>query len=111
MTCCLLAMPRRHKPGPRTKSGRPSRAYRGPARDTGTREFCAKRAYLINGSDPQLAASASGILLANGFLSRNQHAAALTYMSGRMLFPTAGPGGRRAHSVIAPARRHLKNAS
>jgi hypothetical protein len=72
-------MPRKRKPGPRTKSGRPSRAYSGPARDTGTAELQAKRAYLINGSDPQLAASASGILLANGFLSRGQHAAALTY--------------------------------
>jgi hypothetical protein len=73
------AMPRKRKPGPRTKSGRLSRAYTGPARDVGTPEFCAKRAYLINGSDPQLAASASGILLANGFLNRGQHAAALTY--------------------------------
>jgi hypothetical protein len=72
-------MPRKRKPGQRTKSGRLSRAYQGPARDSGTREMQAKRAYLINGSDPQLAASASGILLANGFLTRHQHAAALTY--------------------------------
>ena len=72
-------MPRKPKPGPRTKPGKLSRAYRGPARDVGTPEFCAKRHYLINGSDPQLAASASGILLANGFLSRGQHSAALTY--------------------------------
>jgi hypothetical protein len=34
---------------------------------------------LINGSDPQLAASASGILLANSFIGRDQHAAALVY--------------------------------
>ena len=60
-------MPRKRKPGHRTKSGCLSCAYIGPARDTGTREMQAKRAYLINGSDPQLAASASGILLANGF--------------------------------------------
>lgn len=73
-------MARRRKPGvARAKSGRISRAYAGPARDTGTKETQAKRAYLINGSDPQLAASASGILLANGFLIKHQHAAALTY--------------------------------
>ena len=34
---------------------------------------------LINGADPQLAASASGILLANGFLTSDQYAAALRY--------------------------------
>jgi hypothetical protein len=72
-------MPRKRKPGPRTKSGRLSRSYRGPARDVGTPEFCAKRGYLINGSDPQLAATTSGVLLANHMISRDQHAAALTY--------------------------------
>jgi hypothetical protein len=39
----------------------------------------AKRAYLIDGADPQLAATASGILLANGLIDRDQHAAATVY--------------------------------
>jgi hypothetical protein len=38
-----------------------------------------KRQYLINGADPQLAATASGILLANGCLAPAQHSAALRY--------------------------------
>jgi hypothetical protein len=50
-------------------SGRLSRANKGPAREHGTPEFCAKRAYLIN-ANPQLAATSSGILLANGFQPR-----------------------------------------
>jgi hypothetical protein len=71
---------RKLKPGPRTKCGRLSRAYKDPEiRDQGTREFCAKRAYLVNGADPALAATASGILLANGLLTREQHDAALRY--------------------------------
>jgi hypothetical protein len=72
-------MGRRAKLGHRTKSGRLSRAYQGPARDVGTDEFQAKRAALINGSDPQLAASASGILLANEMISPEQHHAVLSY--------------------------------
>ena len=71
-------MARKRRPGPRTKCGQLSKAYSGnPAcRDRCTPEFEDKRAALINGSDPQLAATASGILLANGFLTRNQHASA-----------------------------------
>jgi hypothetical protein len=72
-------MPRRRKPGPRTKSGRLSRAHKSVARDRGTAENQARRHALINGSDPQLAATASGILLANGFLTQAQHVAALRY--------------------------------
>jgi hypothetical protein len=73
-------MPRRRRPGPRTKSGRLSRATKSPElRDLGTDEGRAKRAALINGSDPQLAATASGILLANGFITQEQHVAALRY--------------------------------
>jgi hypothetical protein len=34
---------------------------------------------MVNGADPQLAATASGILLANGFLTAEQHNAALRY--------------------------------
>jgi hypothetical protein len=48
-------------------------------RDHGTKEFCAKPEYLINGADPQLAATASGILFASGFLTHDRHAAALRY--------------------------------
>jgi hypothetical protein len=74
-----LIMGRKRKSGARTKSGRLSRAYAGPARDPGSPESILKRAALINGSDCQLAASASGILLANGYLTREQHAAAMSY--------------------------------
>ena len=71
---------RKRQPGPRTKSGRISRAYKSPElRDHGTREFVAKREYLVNGADPQLAATASGILLANGLLTQEQHTAAFRY--------------------------------
>jgi hypothetical protein len=73
-------MARKRKHGPRTKSGRLSRAYKSPdLQDKGTPENQARRAYTINGADPQLAATASGILLANGFLTQDQHHAALKY--------------------------------
>ena len=73
-------MPRPRKPGPRTKSGRLSRAYKSPVlRDKGTPEAQSKRHALINGADPQLAATASWILLANGLIERDQHSAALIY--------------------------------
>jgi hypothetical protein len=67
------------KPRPRTRTGRISRAYNEPARDQSTPEFLAKCTYLINGSAPQLAATASGILLANAYLTAAQHHAALSY--------------------------------
>ena len=71
---------RKQKSGPRTKSGRLSRAYKSSElRDQGTWEFQNKRQYLINGADPQLAATASGILFANGCLTPGQHTAALRY--------------------------------
>ena len=45
---------RKQKSGPRTKSGRLSRAYKNPeVRDQGTREFQDKRQYLVNGADPR----------------------------------------------------------
>jgi hypothetical protein len=70
--------PRKDKP--RTKSGRLSRAYKSAQlRDEGTAEFRAKRRRLIDGADPQLAATASGILLANGALTQEQHNACLHY--------------------------------
>jgi hypothetical protein len=48
-------------------------------RDQGTKQLVAKRAAMINGADPQLSATASGILLANGFLTAEQHNAAQRY--------------------------------
>jgi hypothetical protein len=76
---------RAKKAGPRTKSGRLSRAYQGPARDAGTAELQAKRLAAINGADPQLAASASGILLANSLISEDQHLACLRYAHAHAL--------------------------
>jgi hypothetical protein len=70
----------KRKAGKRTKSGRLSRAYKDPEiRDHGTKEFIEKRAALVNGADPSLAATASGLLLANGFITPAQHAAAQRY--------------------------------
>jgi hypothetical protein len=87
----------------RPKSGRLSRAHKSPdLRDQGTAEFQSKRAYLINGSDPQLAATTSGILLANEMITQEQHTAALRYAWAHALTfgrpwnqacPLAGPGG------------------
>ena len=113
-------MARKRKPGPRTPSGRLSRAYKSPElRDKGTPEVQDKRAYLINGSDPQLAATASGILLANGFLTHEQHAAAMRYSwahaltCGRPLAPSppARGTGRRpdpADDLLERARQRLQ---
>ena len=70
---------RRRKFAARTKSGRLSRAYRSEARDHGTRETQAKRHALINGAPVELAASASGILYANGHVTDRQYSAGLTY--------------------------------
>jgi hypothetical protein len=70
---------RKRKAGPRTKAGKLSRAYKTAVRDEGTHEFRAKRMRLINGADPQLAATASGILHANGHLTAEQHHACLRY--------------------------------
>jgi hypothetical protein len=56
------------------------RAYKAPElRGYGTPELQARRHALVNGADPQLAATASGILLANEFLSPEPHAAAMVY--------------------------------
>jgi hypothetical protein len=72
---------RPRKDGPRTKSGRLSRAikHNPKLRDEGTKQFVAKRTAMVNGADPQLSATASGILLANGFLTKEQHTAAQRY--------------------------------
>ena len=75
----LATRGRKRKAGPRTKSGKLSRAHKTLVRDEGTAEFRAKRARLINGADPALSATASGVLFANGFLTAEQHHAALRY--------------------------------
>jgi hypothetical protein len=107
---------RKLKPGPRTDRGRLSRAYKDPEiRDQGTREFCAKREYLVNGADPALAATASGILLANGLLTREQHDAALRYAWARALVfgkpwrqacPLGEPVGRIAPNQLLELAKH-----
>lgn len=73
-------MPRPRRSAPRTSSGRPSRAYRGPARDAGTREGQAKRLALVNGSgDGSLAYTLPDLLRAHGVLDRHQHGAAIRF--------------------------------
>jgi hypothetical protein len=80
-------MGRKRKSGVRTKSGRLSRAGKPrEARLGPTRENALKMQALVNGSDPALAASASGILLANAHLSEEQYIAGLRYA--------------RAHAVV-----------
>ena len=69
---------RPRKAGSRTKSGRLSRSL-AATRDNGTAEAIAKRCILVNGADPALAATVPGILLARGYLSRDQHDAAQRY--------------------------------
>jgi hypothetical protein len=115
------SMARKRKHGPRAKSGRLSRAYKSPdLRDHGTPENQARRAYTINGADPQLVATASGILLANGFISQDQHHAALTYARLHSLVfgkawcwasPLSWELGAHGHEpgeeLIARARRRL----
>jgi hypothetical protein len=79
-------MPRKRKPGPRTKSGRLSKAHkRADVRDFGTEESQAKRHAWINSADPQLGATASGILFANGMLSEEQYNAAMRYSHAHAL--------------------------
>jgi hypothetical protein len=74
-----LRMARKKHAGARTKSGRKSRAYKGPARDNGTPELQHKRIAMANGADPALTAWAPGILHAHGHLSRAQYGAAISY--------------------------------
>jgi hypothetical protein len=87
-------MGRKRKPGPRTKSGRLSRAgKRYPElRDQGTFEGQRKRAALINGASVELAASASGILFANGHLEQKHFSAAINYARlHALVFGRQGP--------------------
>src|SRR5688500_15672041 len=73
-------MARKRKAGARTRSGRISRAYAGPARDVGTADLRRHRLALVNGAhDPALSATLAGIMLAHGILSPEQHVAAQRY--------------------------------
>jgi hypothetical protein len=81
---------RPRKPGTRTPSGRLSRAYKGAARDEGTRDAERHRLALVNGGDPALASSPLGILLANGCIDRDQERAGQRYAAVRAIL--FGPG-------------------
>ena len=73
-------MARRRKSGTRTKSGRLSRAYKGPARDPGTAELQVKKLAAVNGRrDPALSATPASILFAHAVIDRDQLAAAERY--------------------------------
>lgn len=76
-----MAKGRKRKDGVRTKSGRLSRAYNDPrVRDHGTPESSAKRQALVGvNGDPNLSASAPGMLHAHGYLDAQQYAEALEY--------------------------------
>jgi hypothetical protein len=96
-------MARKRKPGPRTKSGRLSRAHkRNPeVRDQGTFEGQRKRTALINGASVELAASASGILFANGHLEQKRFSAAISYARlHALVFGRPGP-------TPSPLSKHL----
>jgi hypothetical protein len=85
-------MARKRKPGARTKSGRLSRAHKSAARDFGTAQAQAKRTALINGAAVELAASASGILFANGHLEQRHFSAAINYARlHTLVFGRQGP--------------------
>jgi hypothetical protein len=71
---------RKKKQGPRTPSGKPSRAWQTVAKDFGTLELQTKRRALVGeNADPDLSATAVGILFAHGHLDREQYEKALEY--------------------------------
>ena len=89
-----MPMAKKRRPGKRTKSGRLSRAYRDPdVRDQGTHQVQAKRQAIVGESnDPNLSASAPGILHAHGYLDKHQYAEALEYRRLRcVLYGTPWP--------------------
>jgi hypothetical protein len=108
---------RKRKAGPRTKSGRLSRAHKSPElRDKGTFEGQAKRQFLVNGGDSQLAATASGILPANGLIDQDMYIAALRYARAHALvfgikIPIAaeiyGYGDQPPEIAMAAAREQI----
>jgi hypothetical protein len=75
-------MARRRKTGPRTNSGKLSRAHkRNPElRDMGTEQAQAKRQALVgNGADPTMSSTMPGILFARQHLTLDQYLAAMDY--------------------------------
>lgn len=74
-------MAKKRKAGPRTKSGRLSRAYLDPrVRDHGTPEAQNKRRALVGeNGDPNLSSSVPGILYAHGYLDAQQYCEALEF--------------------------------
>ena len=75
---------RKRKDGPRTPSGRLSRAYQAEARDEGTPQLQAHKLAVVNGgADPTLSASLSGILFAHGVLTPRQRDAADRFRRAR----------------------------
>lgn len=65
---------RKKKQGPRTASGKPSRAWQTIARDFGTLELQRKRRELVGeNADPDLSATAVGVLYAHGCLDECDH--------------------------------------
>jgi hypothetical protein len=112
-------MARPRKSGPRTKSGRPSRAFKGPARDAGTPELQRKKLAAVNGSaDPALSCSPARILFAHGVLSRDQLAAADRYHKayrrrfglpdyGRSLLNDRASGAALSDDLLERARHDL----
>jgi len=97
--------------GPREANGRCSRRIAHQLVDRGTQKSQDRRAYLVNGSDPQLAATASGILFANGVLIEAQHNAVVRYswahaLSFGTIWRQACPLARRGEG-ISPAPDEL----
>lgn len=99
----------------RTKSGRPSRAYKNPeVRDNGTPQVQAKRKAMVGAEvDPALACSVPGILFAHGYLDREQRDMAFTY--GKIcdavykpLWPPNGPGGQISDQHLAKLQARLR---
>ena len=107
---CLTyaVMPRRRKPGRRTATGRLSRARANIIRDTGTPEGVRNRTLLINGSAPELAGSAVGILLANHHITAAMAKAADEYARLRAVsFGIARPDV--AYDLIEPRSPRLRS--
>jgi hypothetical protein len=100
-------MPRRRKSGPRSRSGRLSRAHLTVARDHGTAEGQRNRSFLINGAAVELAGSAIGVLLANGHVTPEQaHAAGRYRTSYALSFGLPVPkGSQRLFEPHAPRIR------
>ena len=90
---------KRRSDRPRTKSGRLSEAYKGIARDQGTREGQARRLALVNGSeDGSLAYTLPDILKAHSLISVDQHRAAWKLRRARAAvfgMPLANSAGGR----------------